>query len=482
MNELDAFEKSIKTELEGFDQVKPSKMLWFKISMTLWFKWLTGSRVLLSSIIGLLVLFSLGWLFSTDVVFSTANTSQIQKSSSQKQLEFAQSSTLSNIDDIENTEKTIGNSKILAQDNSTKNNNLPTKDNQTKNSNVSTPNMTNKSDQGLETADNISTIPNYASTQEKTPNQNSPVNYELPSTMDVEMTMQKQRELETIMKWKLLPYLPHLNASFPISNYCVPTTSYLRPIWMEYEIYIGPGLTQSEFVFTADQTPAKSLTTSYHTGGSLIANYEQWFVRSGLEYNKISQEFPYASNVIIFDSSTYFYTVFNNTYVYDTLDWIYNVGGLDSIPVIGLTTIQTQSQESYMVVDSSQKTLNEKFRNSYSTVSVPLMIGRKFELNGFVFDVAAGVNWTHIASAEAWVLDSKTNQIIKIDQSSKLINREFLSGVVGIGMGYRFKENGLLFIRPQFQYNLNSIIDKSYSANQRLYQYRISAGLRFTLN
>jgi len=172
----------------------------------------------------------------------------------------------------------------------------------------------------------------------------------------------------------------------------------------------------------------------------------------------------------------------NISYWNHYVDWIINVGGLDSIPVIGLTAQQTQSQESYVVTDSSQKTIDERFRNSYSMVSIPLMIGRKFEFNGFVFDVAAGINWTHIASAEAWILDSKINQIIKIDQSSKLINREFFSGVVGIGMGYRFRENSLLFIRPQFQYNLNSIMNKSYSANQRLYQYRVSAGLRFTLN
>jgi len=338
MNELDAFEKSIKAELEGFDQIKPSKMLWLKINIALLFKWLTGPQVLLSSIIGMVILFSLGWLFSTDIVFRTDNMGQIQESSTQKQAGVAQPSILNNTDEIDNTKEIFGNSKTFAQANSSRNNNPLKADKQINKNKSFISNKTNKSNRSFETTtnnpnqilnkhlvekhhlekSNISISKDYASTQEKTPIQNSNLNQESPFALVVETTNQKQREMEIILKWKLLPYLPKLNTSFPISDYRTPTISYIRPLWMEYEAYIGSGLTQSEFIFTTDQTPVKSLTTSYHIGGSAMANYQHWFVRSGLDYNKISQEFPYESNVTTYDSTTYYYTVFHNTYVVTT--------------------------------------------------------------------------------------------------------------------------------------------------------------------
>jgi len=483
MNELDAFEKSIKAELEGFDQIKPSKVLWFKINATLMIKWLLNPRVLLSSVVTIIILLSFGWLLSSDTAINV-NDNQTQKLSVQVESNRTYSTP-------EPLTKEIGKSQSIKGDElnnlSIKNNNINTSTQKHSSNNKSnttfikvktSTNKTINSEQENENTEGskISYVSekktaNNRNTKEKTSGFVVNSGSEVPGN-------NKKREEELLIKGKPLPWFRDFKSYSIMADFQPPYNHYVRNFWFDYEVYAGAGFTHSELIFNPEQNFENPLTTSYHIGGGIVVNYNRWFVRSGLEYSRLSKKYSYESNYIAYDSTTFYYTVYHNNYVYDTIGWNTNIGGgIDSIPIIGLTVIQSQTQESYLVTDSSQKTINQKLKNSYSMVNIPLVFGRSFNYKGFVFDLAAGINWTHIVSAEAWVIDSKTNSIIKIDQSSNLINKDFYTGLLSFGAGYRFSESSLIFIRPELQYNLNSA-----NSNQKIYQYRITTGLRFTLN
>ncbi len=468
MKEFDEFENSLKEAFNGFDEVKPSKKLWTRISISMFLSGIASKSAYIIGTLALIAIISFGWLI-TEKSTSTELT-QLQENNIENKTIKQQT--------ISNEQQTMSNAQ------------------QTINNKQQT---TNSSTEALAKVDNKQQTMSNAQQTINNKQQTTNNNQRLVSTYrETNTTPQDQAIAEAKSQSNgdevLILTMPliNLNTSYEYNlemeqkpnrfNYATNNA-----INYDYELFVGPSIIHSKIELLPTKTidpelNKNSTTISYHFGGNINAYYNDWFIRTGINYSQIRDQINYNASSMQMDSNTYYYTVFHRTYIDTVLGWNTNVaGGIDSIPIIGLAMHQTSNEKSYTEYDSALVSANFQYRNTYSMVNIPLMVGRKFDYNKFVFDIAGGISWSHIVQSETQIIDSQSGKVLSREKNSNSINNDIFNGVLGIGMGYYMTESSVIYLRPELQYNLNTIFDKTYFNNYKTYQYRFSLGMRYTI-
>ena len=260
-----------------------------------------------------------------------------------------------------------------------------------------------------------------------------------------------------------------------------------RNIYSDYEIIMGPNLNYSLFELNKNnisdkELSKKSLLPSYHFGGNYNLYYKDWIVRTGINYNTIKEQINFTTTSLSIDSTVSYYTIISNTYNWDTTGWNTNVNGTnDSIPIVTLAVHHSNTQNTITDYDSTIISQNLQYRNTYSSINIPLLIGRRFTFERFTFDVATGISWSHITQYQTHILDPISGEVISLNQENGNLKKDVFNGVISIGAGYRLNGINTIFIRPELQYNINSIFDKANFTNYKVYQMRFSVGLRYSI-
>jgi hypothetical protein len=514
MKEFDAFENSIKESVGGFADTKPSRMLWIKINASLLFAFLLRKTSLIVGTLSLATIASFSLIYSNNTTSLNNDNNTIKElhtnainNSKKEPLNKTNNKSLSKINKPSKTIETskmpkTNNTSIITYNTKNTKDNIAHRNHDNKNQNssaialISKPLNTNnprlkRLSKTTSISNNNSNIINttYAVNTQK----NSPKKTENNNLTNESITNDIQKSNLISLNYQVLsmPLISSTNKYSTKSLMQNPvykvTTNQGRKIYSDYEIFMGPNLNYSKFGLNPNNISDKelnksSLLPSYHFGGNYNLYYKNWLIRSGLNYSTINEQINYTTTTLNIDSRTYFYTITSNTYTWDTTGWNTNVGGvLDSIPIVSLGVHQSSNQNSVTISDSTITTQKLQYKNSYTSINIPLLIGRRFNFDRFIFDIATGISWSHITKFETHILDPINGEVIIANQDNSTIKKDVFNGVLSIGAGYRLNGVNTLFIRPELQYNFNSIFDKSNFNNYKVLQMRLSIGLRYSI-
>lgn len=521
MKDFDKFESSLKDALTGFDEIQPSKTLKLRIDFSLFLNKYFYS-IFITNIIAFIVLLSFGWLFSEklavneseNINYSIINNNQnknytttenLQKDNTSSIKSIPNKSNINSKEENSNLNKTNDSKSINEQNStliaSTENNNIEiVKESNTKAEIIIESNKKKNSSKS-------SIIPIAVSTSKIIDNGNNSTNSKselennepnIDKTIQAEIQEKSVKAYSTnstttaenkilLNSFSLINFIAH--ESYDLEMYKKPNQlNYLKaPKYIyEYEIFIGSTFNRTKFTFrdnvsSDDNLVKTSSNPSFHLGGNFAAYYKNWFVRIGANYNKTQDKLDYNNTSMQDDSITYYYTISHNTYTDSIIGWNTNVTGIDSLPIIGVSVHQTFSQHSYNEYFTALKTNTLKYRNTYSYVNIPLMIGRRFSYRRVAFDIAGGVSWSHIIQSETQIVDANTNKILATERNSDGLQKDIINGALGIGIGYSINGFSQLFFRTQLEYNINDIFDETYFKNQNAYRQRFSLGMRYNI-
>ncbi len=528
MKEFDSFESSIKKSVENFNDIQPGRMLWFRINMRLFFVSLFQKSSLLIGLISFILLASFISLVSIDRHYNNSTSIALTKTTNTRINNMLFHNTIKeqiallNIPSVNNN--TISASLIensytqtgkldnttnsfsythtgLSHYYSTNTTIKPSIHHKTNNTERNTENQMNKyASLAKGYISPKSTSPNKDNTATKTPArlQNTLSLNKQPRQKQNNKTLTKVEHSESfnnetaakikygIVKMKLIK-----NSRSTISGFGNPKYQLIknrkRGFYYDYEIFMGPNLNYSLFKLNPDNVSDKelnksSLLPSYHFGANYNLYYKNWFVRTGINYSTIKEQINYNTTSMNIDEHSYYYTIITRNYRWDTTGWNTNIAGaIDSIPIVRLIVTQSSSNNSITEYDTSITTHYLQYKNTYSSINIPLLVGRRFNFDLFSIDVATGISWSHINAMETHVLNPKSGEVYTLTNQSKDIKKDVFNGVLAIGIGYRLNGFNTLFLKPELQYNFNSIFDRTNFNKYKVYQFRISIGLRYQI-
>jgi len=264
-----------------------------------------------------------------------------------------------------------------------------------------------------------------------------------------------------------------------------------KPLYYdEIEIFAGPNIAYS-FIETNEtqynehvslRNSSEKPQLSYHLGINYKTYYKKWFLSIGVNYHNYKDQATYSLPTLDIDSAISSYMVFQNTYKYITTGYIQNPNDTNSLlPIITIQVKQDTSYVNTVLYDTTEVVKDYTYSNTYSYIEVPIMFGRVFHHKQFIFDLSGGVSWGRLIKYESSIPNLENNKLIDIHQTENIISKNSFNGIFALGIGYQINEGSLLFARPEFRYNLNSLFENSYPINQKYLQIRLSLGMRFQL-
>ena len=509
MKEFDAFENSIKESMGGFADTKPSRMLWIKINTSLLFAFLLRKTSLIVGAISLITIASFGWISSNNTV-QTLSTNNINNELQPKTAINTKQTQLNNTNVTNNTQKALKknntyttdnkSSKIISQTNTETNRSKQILTN--KSTNNSSKTNFSKSKQSIVSTNNKPAIKpkvqkkyskEVSATYIASTQKGSLTKQGVDKALNNSSSNKSEANKLVFSDYKVLK-MSLINTDYEYNNenfinnpkYKIVNNRETK-LFTDYEIFMGPNLNYSTFELNPNnisdnELNKSSLLPSYHFGGNYNLDYKDWIIRTGINYSTIKEQINYTTSSLNIDSRTYYYTIISNTYSWDTTGWNTNAGNnTDSIPIVTLGVQQTSSNNSITEYDSTITIQKLQYKNSYSSINIPLLIGRRFTFDRFTFDVATGISWSHITKFETHILDPISGEVIIANQENSSIKKDVFNGVISIGAGYKLNSLNTLFIRPELQYNFNSIFDKANFNKYKVLQMRLSIGLRYSI-
>ncbi len=524
MKEFDVFEKNLKDTLGAYSETKPSKKLWVRISTSLLLLPLLSNTYLKGFIIAAISVAGISWAISSNN-FSNNNDNINADSNSEIAITNTNNSTegynnttesinLNSEDKAENSklENKFEGKSVKQIDNYTlANNNSGTIKQKTKSSNSIDKSKNNVNNKNIKRTSIVATtnilddktniikpekiLVSRINVKEEEKTSASNINKAVESKAIAQNTQQRQSikpsNKPIIKEYSLLSLNSVMNMKI---NHIAMTRTHIEPIkpirnrvWYNYELAVGGQLNYSDISLNPINISDKELNKSslmldYNYGGNINLYRNKWFIRLGINYNNYSEQYSYSTTSLKIDSSVYSYFVINRSYTQTITAWNHNVGpGVDSIPIYTQTVVETKTENSITEYDSTKEIHNYQYKNEYSMINIPFSLGREFNYNSFVFDVAAGVSWSRIIKTNAYILDPESGEVLDIDNNNPIINKNIFNGTLSIGAGYKINRANIVFIRPELYYNFNSIFDKTYFDKHKMYQMRISLGVRFII-
>lgn len=508
MKEFNDFEKSMKNAFDDYAKVKPSKMLWLRISGSLltifvlgnsYFK---GFAITAAGIIGLALVINHN---------STSIGNEIHKSELKTEISV--------------NENTINENK----NNTT---NISIENNSKKGANTMQPNN-NEVNRGNE----ISII---ATNKEENISQNnikkiSKVDLSVEKPEDIQNTQSEKRilaraEVQNIQESTMLIesktnliandekeagdnaiytdieesnssnvdnkiiYMPIISNINEADNKSIIESISAKPIAYSqkalsynYDLFVGGQISYSDIELNPNNVYdkdlyKKSFQMDYNYGANVNIYKKDWYIRIGLNYNKYTEQYNYGTTSIKVDSTSHDYYFINRSYSQTISGWNTNIGGgIDSIPIYTQTMTETVEDKSFMEYDTTNSIYTNEYMNEYSIINIPLLVGREFDFESFVFNISAGISWSHIIKNSVYALDSETGKMVYIDDDNSNMSKDIFNGVISATAGYKLGRANTVFFRPEFYYKLNTIFDKKYFDTHNMYQMRFSVGLRYTI-
>ncbi|RLD40146.1 MAG: hypothetical protein DRI86_15805 [Bacteroidetes bacterium] len=495
MKEFDEFEKSLKDTFNDYSAEKPSSKLWIRINTSLVALYATKSSAIIGSVIAIVSIIALTLFVNSNEIIDN-NLVNIRETELIVNTE-SNNTTNAQKKQAENDNKTKTN--IVAITKQINNNIESEKQNNLKKSNTTAFNNTivRNEEKEISTSVNANLIKTTVIVDEVLrENNTSSVNNSTSElvSLNIDNRINFREKKPVYNKEAELISVPLLKHDYSNNTKVNVEMEPIRPIGSKrsvihynYDFFLGGQYNYSQIKLDPTNSYDKdfnknSTALDYNFGTNINVYKDNWFVRLGLNYNKYTEHYFYNTSSISVDSTVYNYTFISRSYTQIITGWNTNVGGgIDSIPIYEQSVVETTNQNSVAEYDTARVINNYEYKNEYSVINIPLLVGREFDMESFVFDFAAGVSWSHIVKCNAYVLEPENGEMIPMNENNSLIKKDIFNAVLSLGAGYKLSRSNIIFVRPELYYNLNSIIDKKYIENHKMYQMRFSLGLRYTI-
>jgi hypothetical protein len=283
-----------------------------------------------------------------------------------------------------------------------------------------------------------------------------------------------------------------LNPDYNIGNIETPALKILRQQRQLYynriEVFAGPNIA---FNLLQSSNPAADTHVSlrnsseqpklsYHAGFNYKSFYKNWYISIGAGFHRIQDRATYSLPTMDLDSTISNFMVFRTKYHRTIVGYMTNPNDTTSlIPIYQTTTQQDTSIVQQVIYDSTESIKSYSYTNTYSYIEIPLLVGHQFHYKSLIFDLAGGISWNRLIQYEVNLPNLENNRLLNSGQLEQMLVRNTFNAIFSAGIGYGINEGKVLFIRPEFRYNLNNMFDKHIPVQQKYIQLRLSLGMQF---
>lgn len=480
MNDL---EKIFKTGLDDFEEVSPSKSLWWKLYLSLLFQNI-GKKVV---VFVALVLLSIGFFFAKNYVQYFQNTSQKKPlvsiaSNRNNSLEYSKTDVLEEKKRSQTTSNVSNKTKLNQA-------NFENNSNELK-SNVDLKNyiQQNFNPKKVEEVSSLivpSNPPGIKSASKETDTSSFLTSNNLVENHDFSD--------EKLIFLPCLAFVTHENIAVDLQKVIVPfrPRAFAQPkILHKIEAYAGPSISK-EFLFSSNSNfePYKNYRLTNETekitpllGFNYRVEYNNWFAMLGLNAQQIKRNATYPLPVSVLDSMFSYYSIVRMNYVYNIINYIPNPNKpSDSIPLYALISNPDTTNYTETIYDTNLILQNFSFTQKYSFIEIPFIVGRSYKYKKFEFETSIGVSWARLSKYETKLVNLNFQNLMGEDETQALLVKNTFNGIIGLGAAYSFSENKAVFIRPEFKFNLKNMFNSTFPVAEKNLIMNVAMGIRFDL-
>lgn len=480
MNDL---EKIFKTGLDDFEEVTPSKSLWWKLYASLLFMSIGKKFVLFIA----LFLLSVGVFFSINYIQHTQNSPQLSPI-------LSATTTIIGTSDY-STMKPV-NGKNLSQKTVTDDNTLPSKQISAKKSVEKSKSMVNYAIEKQKSYKPKSSeiIVAAKNSVEKQDLSITPISTEKNSiSTSINFTEPEIISESQIAFQASLPYFFKEKSNFHPQRVVLlfaANTSTPQLFSHKIEAYAGPSISK-EYLFSTNasyknyQNYRLANETEKITpllGLNYRIEYKNWFAMLGINSQQIKRSANYPLPVRVLDSILSYYSIVRMNYFYNIINYIPNPNKpSDSIPLYGLISNPDTTNYTETIYDTNLILQNFSATQKYSFIEIPLIIGRSFTYKKFVFETSLGISWARLSKYETTIVNLSCQNLMSEKETHALLVKNTFNGIIGVGAAYTFSKNKAVFIRPEFKFNLKNMFNSTFPVAEKNLLMNIAMGIRFDL-
>lgn len=291
------------------------------------------------------------------------------------------------------------------------------------------------------------------------------IRYETPSA--VESPVVRENEILSTMSSMSTSELSNLQPELiydSISKLYIPK----QHVFVSLALYVSPTYNAPVMNSTAGyndylnyRNENESPSFSISAGIDLQINIKSWYVQTGLAYSRFNNYRNYNHTFLAYDSLRSYYS--NDT----TWGWLYDPPDIGKPVVIGIDTVWVPVYND----------LNEG-QNEWNYLEIPLLVGYKFNISRFSFDVATGFSYALLLNASGNVPSlTHENMFTELSEMNDLMNRNQFNYILQLGISYHLTPEWSIMAKPFYKQNLRSIFNDTYPIDQRFRSFGIKFGL-----
>ncbi|NOY50759.1 MAG: hypothetical protein GXO88_09395 [Chlorobi bacterium] len=235
-------------------------------------------------------------------------------------------------------------------------------------------------------------------------------------------------------------------------------------------IEIGQNTTWKKFESEPDyevfkQYRAKNESSQKNSiyGFNLSYYYNNWVIKSGLNYTSIHERSKYYIKETIIDPDGGYLDI--DTIWASYLDENNNLVRM----IVGYNTHWVEAYKT--------NNYNYDYSTAYSYIEIPFIIGYGIKMRKFIFTPSVGFSVGFLISAKGKLPLSISNTFVDLNKSSIYLNKTSSNLLFNFSIEYLIHQNYSLYVKPFYNKGLKSIY-----TNYPLKGYYSNAGLKFGIN
>lgn len=120
--------------------------------------------------------------------------------------------------------------------------------------------------------------------------------------------------------------------------------------------------------------------------------------------------------------------------------------------------------------DTTKKSKNEDYKNRYTYIQIPIMIGYKFRFNNFGINVKGGIVYGRLIKASGRYINADGTAVVPIKLKQNIFNI-----AVSTSFSYSIKKFNV-FIEPKYQFNITNVFPNT-ATNQKYKALGVNFGI-----
>jgi hypothetical protein len=283
--------------------------------------------------------------------------------------------------------------------------------------------------------------------------------------------------------------LPVVNAdAMPLAKSemsVVKTKSKLIPEW-RLDITAGAGsVSKTISGFNPNVTEKRNAEEKNVFAPQLNISFSQvtdkFALSAGVSYQQYGEKVDYdpeVKNKILIENGHWntFYTTVIDT---DT-NFVYGYVYYTQVPGQELDSTYIPHQDSVEFSTINNNLKKAKGNNVISYVEIPLTASYYFGKGKFRYGVMAGVSAGMLVYSKGYYLNAEGNDVYDINER-KTFRKMIYNGQAGLDLQYCLSPALHFVLRPQYRFNLNSIVKDESGGKQKYSSVGITAGVSFLL-